>query len=830
MEFLLANAKLGFAAAIAVANLILALVVYKNNSKSSVNVFFGLLGLVAAVWVMAMYAAPNPDFAPNNLFWMRFTVFLAAPLSLLFFLLARSLPSGSLDLSWEYLYPILFATAVVMSLAFTPYIFSEIIFSGGFPSPVPTYGMIAFGLLTSGLSLDAIYYLWKKTREAKGLKRQRLKTVLAGLFSVLGLITLTIMLPVLIFKNDQFVPLATFYIFLFLAATAYAIVRHSLFDLRALVVRAVSFLAFIALVAIGYALALFLVAQSLFEVSVSWPVAIGAILVTVIGVLAFQPFQTSLERLTNKIFFSGRYDFDSLLSELSRTMTETIDLDALTSRILKTLTREMHVGKAAFYLADNHKISDVKGMDFFDYKFSNSGLDVFFHQPEALKKKYILFENLEEGPLKELFRKMDIRLAIPLAVEDREVAILVLGEKLSGEIYFPRDLNLLEIFASEAGVAIQNARAFSELKFASESKSRFISVVSHQLRTPISSIKWNAELLEKTKPKPEEKEKYLINIRSASSFLSDQLDSILTALDIYDKNIFLKRDNISLGDLLRRVLADFDNFIHEKSLVVDAQIAPEANKVWGDAEKIAKAMRTLIKNAIHYSRDGQKITIRAGLEGERGERRVVFSVLDEGIGITDEERSSVFREFYRGDQARLSLPDGLGLDMFIAKSFIQAHGGRIWFYSAGRDRGAQFNFALPVGDATISEETIMKKRIFIVEDEKSLVETMSEFLKDRGYSVEVAYNGKEALEKLPLVKPDLILLDVIMPEMSGVDFLKNIQKEGSEFVNLPVLVLSNLQGDEQNFQKMNLKIKGYFVKANSTLEELHGKIKAVLGE
>ncbi len=120
------------------------------------------------------------------------------------------------------------------------------------------------------------------------------------------------------------------------------------------------------------------------------------------------------------------------------------------------------------------------------------------------------------------------------------------------------------------------------------------------------------------------------------------------------------------------------------------------------------------------------------------------------------------------------------------------------------------------------------KTIFFIEDERPLVESFSAFLRDKGYLIESASNGREAMERLPIVKPDLILLDIVMPEMNGIDFLKEVQKSGSDFADTPVLVLTNLQGDEGNFQKLGLKCAGYFVKANTPLHELANKIEAIL--
>ena len=113
----------------------------------------------------------------------------------------------------------------------------------------------------------------------------------------------------------------------------------------------------------------------------------------------------------------------------------------------------------------------------------------------------------------------------------------------------------------------------------------------------------------------------------------------------------------------------------------------------------------------------------------------------------------------------------------------------------------------------------MTQTIFLIEDEKSLSETLSRFLRDKGYSVETAYSGVEAAEKLPLIKPDIILLDIVLPEKSGIDFLKEAQKEGSEYAKIPVIVLTNLQGNEESFQK-------FFLNRSKNLHSLEPSVKS----
>ena len=123
-----------------------------------------------------------------------------------------------------------------------------------------------------------------------------------------------------------------------------------------------------------------------------------------------------------------------------------------------------------------------------------------------------------------------------------------------------------------------------------------------------------------------------------------------------------------------------------------------------------------------------------------------------------------------------------------------------------------------------------KPKIFVIEDEEILASTLCEFLQGKGYQVAVAHNGAEAIKMLPTVRPDLVLLDIVLPEVNGVTFLKEVQKSGSEFAKTPVMVLTNLPGDLNSFRAMGVEAVGYFVKANTKLEELAVTVKGILGK
>lgn len=122
-----------------------------------------------------------------------------------------------------------------------------------------------------------------------------------------------------------------------------------------------------------------------------------------------------------------------------------------------------------------------------------------------------------------------------------------------------------------------------------------------------------------------------------------------------------------------------------------------------------------------------------------------------------------------------------------------------------------------------------KKVVFVVEDEKPLAEAIAEYLGSMGYEVKNAYNGNEAIKMLPAAKPDIILLDIVLPEVNGIAVLKAVRAETSAFKNTPVVVFSNLMGEKAWIEQMGLTVSDYLVKANSSLADVAAKVKQILG-
>lgn len=215
-----------------VLNAMLAVFVYRHNHKSATNIIFVFLSLTISLWLAMIRESGIPRTPDLVLNYTRLTVFLAVPQSVLFFLLAHTLPSEVILLRKKTRVLLLIATVLMMGFTLTPYVFKEVQIIGEHVKSVPGAGIPLFALFTCSFSIAAIYVLIKKIKRSKGNAKQQLSYMMRGIISMLGLIITTIMLPIILFQNQSFLPLSPLYALVFLGMTAYAIVKFQLFDLK----------------------------------------------------------------------------------------------------------------------------------------------------------------------------------------------------------------------------------------------------------------------------------------------------------------------------------------------------------------------------------------------------------------------------------------------------------------------------------------------------------------------------------------------------------------------------------------------------------------------
>jgi len=226
-------------------------------------------------------------------------------------------------------------------------------------------------------------------------------------------------------------------------------------------------------------------------------------------------------------------------------------------------------------------------------------------------------------------------------------------------------------------------------------KSEFISVASHQLKTPLAGIKWMCELLLSGKiSKPDKKQKeYLLDIVSSNERMIKLVNDLLDVSHIETgKKFDIVKTETNIVEVVDQIIKENKQLIDQKKInIVKCKGAPEKFMINIDGDKIRQAFNNLINNAIKYSKDGGIVNISC----KSSKKSVTFMIKDNGIGIPKHQQAKIFNKFFRADNASSQETDGTGLGLYITKSIIEAHDGKIWFESEEKI-GSIFYFELPL--------------------------------------------------------------------------------------------------------------------------------------
>lgn len=227
-------------------------------------------------------------------------------------------------------------------------------------------------------------------------------------------------------------------------------------------------------------------------------------------------------------------------------------------------------------------------------------------------------------------------------------------------------------------------------------KSEFVSLAAHQLRTPLSGLKWGLSmLLEGDFGKISKQQKQILErTYNMNERMIDLINDLLNVARIEEGKFYYKKENINVSEILKNVLKELKQIADKKEIKIEISIQEKVPEIFGDKEKLSFVFQNLIENAIIYNKKGGKIFIT--LKYKEKQKEIFFSVKDTGIGILKEDQSKIFSKFFRGSLAMKASTVGSGLGLYVVKNIIEAHGGKIWFESEGENKGTTFYFVLPV--------------------------------------------------------------------------------------------------------------------------------------
>ncbi len=322
-------------------------------------------------------------------------------------------------------------------------------------------------------------------------------------------------------------------------------------------------------------------------------------------------------------------------------------------------------------------------------------------------------------------------------------------------------------------------------------KSEFVSLVSHELRTPLTSIKGYVDLLLEGDAGElnEEQEEYLGIVKNNADRLVALINDLLDVSRIESGKIQLQRASLDIAQSIRGVANSLKPQIEGKAQQLALDIPATLPAVSGDPDRVTQILTNLLSNAYKYTPKGGTITISA--VSERSMVRV--DVRDTGIGLSAEEQAQLFTKFFRARNQTTEEVGGTGLGLAITRSLVEMHGGKIIVFSAP-GQGSTFSFTLPTVQGPLERQTrplptLAGGHILVVDDEPDIANLIRRYLKRAGYQVHIAHNATDALRIAQTEHPDLITLDIMLPDTDGLTVLEWLKNDHTT-ADIPVILLS----------------------------------------
>jgi signal transduction histidine kinase/DNA-binding response OmpR family regulator len=455
---------------------------------------------------------------------------------------------------------------------------------------------------------------------------------------------------------------------------------------------------------------------------------------------------------------------------------------------------------------------------------------------------------LEDGSLS---REAQSMIYLPLVSKDRVLGVVTIQSFERGA-YTERHLNMMQGLAAFTAIALDNAAAYRQLneqeheirrlfdeaerarsaaEEADAAKSAFLSTVSHELRTPLTSVLGFAKIIKKrleerifplvptgdrkVEQTMQQVHENLQVVVSEGERLTKLIDDVLDLAKIEAGKLEWHMGPVTLQEIVDHATAATSSLFDAKGLALVKQIAPDLPMVSGDRDRLVQVVINLISNSVKFT-DAGSVTCRAERRGDE----LVVSVSDTGLGISRAEQPKVFERFKQVGDTLTDKPKGTGLGLPICKEIVEHHGGRIWVESEP-GRGSTFSFSLPTGDAVqptlpldlasvvrqlreqvaVSTPRTSERQpcILVVDDDANIRELLTQEFTEAGYAVATAADGRAAVQEVRRRRPDLVVLDVMMPEMNGFD-VAAVLRNDPETADIPIVILSIVQDRERGFR------------------------------
>ncbi len=635
-------------------NLALTIYVYTRNTKARLNRNFLYFGGSLVLWCLVNLLL----LVFKDTFFIRLTYSVGTLFSLasIYFVITLS---GITVKKWilRLLSVVCFFWSII--ILFTPLVLNQLVRSVGFGwATVDGPLMLIWEIYILLMILTSIIIPLTVLKKSSDIRKKQIQYYITGegLFA-LWVIIVFLILP--LFGINQFNNLDSPATLFLVGFTSYSIVKYNLLGIKSLFFQALMY-ALVIIGIISVLLLLMFIGSSLLANKLIWPLYLIAIIVAIALFIIGRVFfieKRDLEK--TKINLTGLLE----QSEKNRTEIET-ERD-------RTLTIINSFADGLIILNEKDKIFSIN--------------------PQAEKML-----GLKAGKLinKTIYSMSDFINAVPIVSVLNDGLNNIYNKEiiLSKDVIYELSVIPLKLTKKDIGHLVV-LHDVSREKIVDRTKSEFVSLAAHQLRTPLSIMNWSMSMLKKGdfgKLNKDQKEVIDRAFETNESMVS-MVNNLLNITRIEEGKYIYETSLVDMKELINSVLNNYQHLIKNKKIIIEYKEPKDLPKIQVDSEKIKIAIQNLIDNAIKYSHIGGKIIITLKNNG----KNIEFIMQDFGIGIPKDQSSSIFNKFFRSDNAKKVDPNGTGIGLFLTENIINAHRGIIWFESE-EEKGTSFHFSLPI--------------------------------------------------------------------------------------------------------------------------------------
>jgi PAS domain S-box-containing protein len=399
----------------------------------------------------------------------------------------------------------------------------------------------------------------------------------------------------------------------------------------------------------------------------------------------------------------------------------------------------------------------------------------------------LLVEMVKNEERLRIIRELGLKsyLGVPLQTKGKTVGAITFVAAESGRRFDAADLAVAEDLAHRAGIAMENARLYSEVREADRRKDEFLAMLAHELRNPLAPIRNALHIMKQAGSDAAVAGRVREMMERQVQHMTRMVDDLLDVSRITRGKIELRKEILDLAAVVGRTVEATRALFLDRRHELTVDLPRETLILEADPTRLEQVLANLLNNAAKYTDHGGHIWLTA----RREDRELVLRVRDTGSGIAPDMIVHIFEPFVQSDRVLHQSQGGLGIGLTLVRSLVEMHGGTVTPYSEGPGRGSEFIVRLPafspkqpIPGPRVSEEgsgpdgSAHRRRILVVDDNVDAGESLAMLLRMAGHDVRVAHDGTAALEAVDADPPELVFLDIGMPVMNGYDVARELRQ------------------------------------------------------